>query len=129
MSVLPCIWTFRSLGTAAFTATKELLALEIEDANDAWYCDNNWHKKKDEYDDAPQPCIAGFLRCFSVVIELGFDRSRRHRCFLYLSALMRSETRSAVLTDHESFIINRFGRIDISRSAVRATRSGLVESI
>ena len=129
MSVLPCIWTFRSLGTAAFTAAKELLALEIEDANDAWYCDNNWHKKKDQYDDAPQSCIAGFLRCFSIVIEFSPDGSRGYRCFHSLNALMRSETRSAVLTDHESFIINRFGRIDISRSAVRATRSGIVESI
>lgn len=72
--ILPRIWTFGSLVTATLAATKELLALEIKDANDGWYCDNNWHKKKDQYDDTPQHCIAAFrLRCFSVVIGFSPD--------------------------------------------------------
>jgi len=124
--VLPRIWPFGSLGTAALAAAKELVALEHKDANDRGYCDNNWHKKKDQYDDAPQSCIAGFLRRFSVVIGLSPYWLRGYRGFLSLVALIYTETHTAVLTVHEFFIDNRFGREDISRSAVRATQSEFV---
>jgi hypothetical protein len=51
--ILPRIWTFGSLVAATLAATKELVALEIKDANDGWYCEHNWYKKKDQYDGAP----------------------------------------------------------------------------
>jgi len=128
--ILPRIWTFGSLVTATLAATKELVALNIKDANDGWYCDDIWHKKKDQYDGAPQPCIAAFLlRHFSVVVGFSPDWSGRYRCFHSLVALMCMETLPAVLTIHKSFIVGRFSRIDISRSAVRATQSELVEFI
>ena len=125
-SVLPRIRAFGSRGTAAFSTTKELLTLKVKDANDGWYRDNNWHKQKDHYDDAPQPCIAGFLWCLSVLIGSSSDWSRRYRCFHSLVVITCMEPLPTVLTVHESFPVNRFSRINIGRSAVRATQSELV---
>ncbi|MCK4484632.1 MAG: hypothetical protein KAU89_07385 [Candidatus Thorarchaeota archaeon] len=128
--VLPRIWTFGFPVAATFAATKELLAHNKKDANDGWYCENKWHKKKDQYDDTPQHCIAAFLlRCFSVEKGVSRDWFRCYPYFRALVALICVETLPAVLTVHESFTVYRFSRIDISRSAVRATQSELVEPI
>ena len=66
-----------------------------------------------------------------ISVEKGVSRDW-FRCdpyFRALVALICVETLPAVLTVHESFTVYRFSRIDISRSAVRATQSELVEPI